>query len=388
MLVGMKIDYPELIEHDNRIPVNDRWVEELQRHYSDAVSILVQHHKDPSDKAKGFEKIQRIQLTRRTQKGAPPREDYDEVVDAIARSCWAWLAQRSEAGEVADDEPVGFSLQVRQIVGKADQRHRVYFTVSFDGSADDPYDDPQVQALGELERRQMWLIDSLQSRLDRQNEHLTEMQQKFLDVATINSQPMESIARMMDMSGRMMGSGMSQLLSGLKLQYDEKKADAEQRESTRRTQAVVDGIKENLGPLLPMVMSIVAQKMGMNPNMTATDLPTEPVTADSGSVDSEGEVDVDAVYRSVLEQFESSLTDEQRSTIEQSLAKTEVERFNAILHASSALETFQAMDEFIQASDFSVLSELQSALDETQMATIMQIYGAYAQWYSAGKPSE
>lgn len=376
----MKIDYPELAEHDNRISVNDRWVEELQRYYTEAVSILVQHHKDPSDKAKGFEKIQRIQLTRRTQKGAPPREDYDEVVDVIARSCWAWLAQRHEAGEITEEEPVGFSLQVRQIVGKADQRHRVYFTVSFDGSADDPYDDPQVQAVGELERRQMWMIDSLQSQVNQQREHIAEMQQKFLDVATINSQPMESIARMMDMSGRMMGSGMSQLLSGLKLQYDEKKADAEQRESTRRTEAMVSGLKETFGPLLPMAMSILAQKMGI-----PADMPSPGAGPEGDDVESES-VDVDDIYRTALESFEASLTDEQRLALKDSLAESERERFYAILRAKTALDVFDAMDAFIESTDMSVLGELQSVLSPEQMATIMQIYSAFAQWHNEGKP--
>lgn len=372
----MKIENEELCDTDRQIPTNDRWVSELHRCYRGAVDIVLQHHADPKVKSKGFTKIQRIQLSHRP-KSDWPKDDFDEVVDALARSAFVWMAAQHEEGIISEDDAVSFSIQVRRSIGEREMsRNRVYFTVSLDGTADDPWDDPEMQALSELERKQQQLVHAYQSTVETQRVHIENVHEALLRQAEIGAAPTAALADMMQHSGSLALQGMTALVKAWEMQFADKKAEAEQRETTRRHQMWLEGVGKHVLPNLPALGAVLVQKL----TGSQFDIPP-PQYQDEGD-GGDAMAEVDQQFRDTLQGFSESLSDEQWSAIEDVLSREEGKAFRSLLRARGMIETFERMQAFIDAmEDFAgVLGELQGVLQPNQLAIVMNIYQAYTEF--------
>jgi hypothetical protein len=337
--MDLHVEKPELLEYGD-IPVNERWRSEMLRYWRGAQAVVVQHMKNPEKRA-GFNKIQRIKLQQRGS-GEMPKCDLDDVLTVIAQSIYGWLDGENKKGNIEETEQVHFAIEIQRILSAKDMtRNKFYLTASLASAEDDPYDNPELEALSELERRQQMFMDAVQRENDALRIHVENLHGTLIQLATINVAPVKEAAKILEMAGQLQLTGAQAYIGAQALQYDAKKVEAEQREKTRRTEMWVQNVGQYVMPYVPAVGAWAVSKiMGKE----AKDIPSPNVDYTRGHASEtadDAEDPTDAMNRQWVEQLRklyASLTPDQMASIAESLKRDELKLFLEILESETLVD--------------------------------------------------
>lgn len=391
---SMTVERAELLERGS-IQWSERWRSDLLKLWHGAQAVVIQHCANPEKKT-GFKKIQRIKL-QTSPRSPTPTTDVDDVVEAIAESVYGWLDDQVEAEALEASDVVTFAVEVQRVTAKKDSpaRQKVWITASLDGSAEDPYDNAEHQALSELERRTQQHIENLQRENDHKTIHIENLHETLIRLATINVAPVKSAAEMMEMANMMAMQGMQASLQAAAMQYNVEGKRIEEEGKSRRIEMWTKSVGKHVMPFIPSaVASLIDKIRGGTGHVEG---PSGPIVDD----DDEGaqqRAAFDAYWRTELGRLKESITPEQHAALRNILATSQTEKLMEMLDSQTFQEAAQRYSQLLESfipvdgEEANPVDEITEALKEVfthrQALKVQEFHITVCEWIEANEKAQ